>query len=286
MTRSAEARRPLAVITGACGGMGLACARVFARHHRLVLTDVSAERLASLAAQLTADGAVVAAQAAGDISGAEAIAAIAQAVEAHGPLGALVHTAGLSPALAPWDRIVEVNLSGTVRLLDALEPRLAPGAAAVLIASIAGHKFTSKPEIDALLADAGAPGLAERARPHLEALAGGADAQLLAATAYGFSKYGVIRLCEQRAGAWGARGARIVSISPGMISTPMGRKEVDENELASSMLKATPAGGWGAPLDIASAAEFLASDLAGFVSGCDLRVDGGLIGALNASASA
>jgi NAD(P)-dependent dehydrogenase (short-subunit alcohol dehydrogenase family) len=272
---------PVAVITGACGGMGAACARVFARSRRLILTDVHPERLASLADEIERDGGSVLAKVAGDISKPATIRGVVAAVAEAGELTTLVHTAGVSPTLADWRTIVEVNLGGTVRLLDAVEPLLAPRAAAVLIASIAGHMFPPTPDVAAVLDTAAEPGLADRLEPHLPNGPRG-----LSGPAYGASKAGVMRVVEQRARAWSERGARIVSISPGLIATPMGLKEAREDEAVSSLLVKTPAGRWGTALDIASVAEFLASDRAAFVTGCDLRVDGGLIAALHHGANA
>jgi NAD(P)-dependent dehydrogenase (short-subunit alcohol dehydrogenase family) len=217
---------------------------------------------------------------AGDLAEPATALEIARATSAGGGLDVLVHTAGLSPSLAGWEAIVEVNLVATVRLLDALEPQLQRGAAAVLIASMAGHIFDSTAEIDAVLDTVAEPGLAARLEPHLRRMTNAGGPGDLAASAYGATKRAVLRLCEQRAVTWGKRGARIVSVSPGLIATPMGRKEAAENEAAAALLRATPADRWGTPLDIAAAVEFLASDQAGFISGCDLRVDGGLTGGL------
>jgi NAD(P)-dependent dehydrogenase (short-subunit alcohol dehydrogenase family) len=277
MAKLATAGLPLAVITGACGGMGIACARVMGRHHRLILADVSAERLEALSRDLTIEGAVVAAVTPGDISQPSVIASIAQAVEAHGPLRSLIHTAGLSPSLADWKPIVEVNAVASVRLLDALEPGLEPGAAAVMIASMAGHRAPPVPAIDALFDNPLDPGLLAAMEPYLRELPGANGSHGLGTVAYSQSKRAVLRLCRSRAAAWGARGARITTISPGMISTPMGRKEVSENPNAGGLLESTPAGRWGTSQDIANVAEFLVSDLASFVSGSDVLVDGGLV---------
>jgi NAD(P)-dependent dehydrogenase (short-subunit alcohol dehydrogenase family) len=281
---SSNAALPLAVISGACGGMGVACARVMGRHHRLVLTDMSAERLETLAQDLTTQGVLVDAVAAGDIAQPSTVAAVAGEIEAHGPLGALIHTAGLSPTLATWGPIVEVNLVATVRLLDAIEPGLRPGAAAVLIASMGGHYAAADLAIDALFDDPLDERLLARLEPLLRTQPGANGSHGLGTVAYAQSKRALLRLCQRRAAAWGARGARIVTISPGMISTPMARKEVAENPSARGIVERTPAGRWGSALDIANVAEFLASDLASFVSGSDVRVDGGLMATVGEAA--
>jgi NAD(P)-dependent dehydrogenase (short-subunit alcohol dehydrogenase family) len=178
-----------------------------------------------------------------------------------------------------WDAILRTNLLGTEFLLDAIEPLLNPGTCAVLIASIAGHRAPAEPEIDAILAAPRAADLLQRMQPHLQRLAG-SDARDLGGLAYALSKRAVIRLVEARAAAWAAKGARIVSISPGTIWTPMGRKSAQDNTRSARVVAATPIGRWGKATDIASAAAFLASEDASFITGCDLRIDGGVTPAL------
>jgi NAD(P)-dependent dehydrogenase (short-subunit alcohol dehydrogenase family) len=107
---------------------------------------------------------------------------------------------------------------------------------------------------------------------------------------YRLAKRGVIRLCERTAVAWGAVGARVVSLSPGLIDTEMGRLELEHNPIKTWLAEITPVGGGrpgsetvlpGRITDIANTVVFLCSDRASFVSGCDVRVDGGLIAAMN-----
>ena len=100
---------------------------------------------------------------------------------------------------------------------------------------------------------------------------------------YSMSKRGVIRQAERKAAAWGKRGARIVSVSPGLILTSMGRKELAETHGAAQMNDAAPAGRSGTAMEIALAVQFLASDNAAFITGCDLRVDGGSVGAMRSA---
>ena len=84
-----------------------------------------------------------------------------------------------------------------------------------------------------------------------------------------------MRLCEGRAVDWARRGNRIVTISPGLILTPMGAKEISSSESVRALNDAIPLGRTGSALDIANAVEFLVSDRASFITGTDLRVDGG-----------
>jgi NAD(P)-dependent dehydrogenase (short-subunit alcohol dehydrogenase family) len=267
-----RAPRGRAVVTGAAGGMGRACARLLGATMELVLTDAS-PALEGFAAELETDGYEVAAAIVGDQTDDGLVRALAQASRG---FAALVHTAGLPPA-APWRRIIEVNLCGTVKLLDALEPDLAPGAAAVLIASTGGYMAPDSPAFDALLRDPLAPGFMERLEVEMAAAIPSGEAVALGTLAYCLSKRHVIRLCETRAAAWGACGARIVSISPGMTYTPMGRAEAAVDETTMALVTSTPIGRWGSPMEIAHAAAFLLSPQAAFITGADLRVDGGAL---------
>jgi NAD(P)-dependent dehydrogenase (short-subunit alcohol dehydrogenase family) len=269
-------KRPIAIITGAAGGMGQACARLFGRRYDLMLNDVNAPRLEAFAGTLRDEGYTVAGSTAADLSAAGPAEALASAAREAGPLGALIHTAGLSPALADWQSILRANLVGTERLLTSLEEALEPGFVAVLIASMAGHMAPAHTELDEILARPLDQSLLERAEPILQTMVRPGELYGLAQPAYGQSKRAVIRICERRGPEWGRRGARIVSISPGLIWTPMGRTEADKNQAAAALIEATPVGRWGTAADIANAAEFLVSDLAGFITGCDLRVDGGV----------
>jgi NAD(P)-dependent dehydrogenase (short-subunit alcohol dehydrogenase family) len=267
--RSAPRRR--AIITGAAGGMGRACARALGATMDLVLTDIS-PALEAFAAELRTEGYTVSAAIVGDQAQAHVMDAIVG--EARRGFGALVHTAGLGP-MSGWRAAVEVNHIGTVQLLDAVEPALTPGAVAVLIASTGGHMAPESPAIDALLRDPLAPGFLSGFEAELEKAVPGGGKLAWGTLGYCLSKRGVIRLCEQRAAAWGARGARIVSVSPGMTYTPMGRAEAGTDSASEALVTSVPIGRWGTPMEIAMAVGFLISDAAGFITGADLRIDGG-----------
>jgi NAD(P)-dependent dehydrogenase (short-subunit alcohol dehydrogenase family) len=268
--------RPLALITGAGGGMGAACARVLGRRYRLLLNARRPEQLAALASQLRDDGVQVMAEVTGDLAAPQTIESIGRSLDQYGPLNALVHAAGVSPSLGSWQTIVNVNIGATLNLLDAAEPRLAPGAAAVLISSVAAHMFPSTAEIDTMLDKVVAEDVASQLEAAIRACATSTDPHPLSESAYYISKYAVTRLAERRAQRWGELHARLVSVSPGMVATSMGHLEARETPDAAGLAERAPVGRWGTPLDIAEAVEFLLSGAASFISGCDLRVDGGL----------
>jgi NAD(P)-dependent dehydrogenase (short-subunit alcohol dehydrogenase family) len=276
--------KSIAVVTGAYGGIGRACARQLGRVSRLVLTDVDAKRLDIFADALEEEGYTVAARVPGDLSKKAVASALIDAASAAGPIGTVAHTAGLSPVLAGWEAILSANVVATELLLQGLERDLGYGLTAVLIASMAGHMATHDPALDEVIANPLAGDFLQKARALLVAQVGGDDEGGLASLAYAQSKRAVIRACEARATAWGAYGARIVSISPGTIWTPMGRAEAENSPAAARVVEATPMGRWGRALDISAAVEFLSSDAAGFITGCDLRVDGGVTPALRGGA--
>jgi len=97
--------------------------------------------------------------------------------------------------------------------------------------------------------------------------------------AYQLTKAALNRLCVRRAGQWGRRGLRIVSLSPGLIATPMGAREF-QNPQKLELFRQTPLGREGTMVEICDAVEFLLSDRASFISGTDLLVDGGIAAAV------
>ncbi|HXX89343.1 MAG TPA: SDR family oxidoreductase [Acidimicrobiales bacterium] len=263
------------VITGAGGAMGLACVAAFAGRGHLVLSDVGEDRLGQ---------AVAAAEAAGvattglvcDVTDTGAVSGLFAAAQAAGSLRSLVHTVGLSPTMAEGRRVLEVDLVGAARVLDAATGLVGPGTAGVFVSSMAGHAVLW-PELNPVLDEPLAPDFLTRIEASVPALDG--------ATGYVLAKRGVIRLCERWAGVWGRRGGRLVSVSPGLIDTAMGRLELERFPDMAAMGAATPVHRPGTgtlpglPTDIASLAAFLCSDAASFISGCDILVDGGLVGA-------
>ncbi len=262
---SIDSENSVAVITGGSSGMGLACAYRLGRRHRLLIADISAARLERAAAALRDAGCFLA-TAVVDVTNRAQVTELAATARSMGRLGALVHAAGLSPSMAEGRRILDVNLRGTALVERAFLPLAEAGTAAVLVASTAGHNEPYASRNDATLKT-------PLAKDFFTIL--GADIKNPEA-AYSVSKRGVILYCEAVAREWGAAGARINSVSPGMVDTAMGQLEFAHQPLMKTMLEMTPLKRWGQAEDIAAAIEFLLSKEASFITGTDLRIDGGI----------
>jgi NAD(P)-dependent dehydrogenase (short-subunit alcohol dehydrogenase family) len=263
------------VITGGAGGMGLACARALADRGRLLLVDLDEDQLEAARAALAADGATIETLRC-DVTSPAETAAVSERVQTVGRFRCLVHTAGVSPEMADGPTVLEVDLAGSVRITDVLFPLVEPGSSAILIGSIAGYSEV-EPAVEKLLDDPLAEGFFAAVEQTL-------GRQLDSATAYVLAKRGVMRLAERLAAPWGAKGGRTIALSPGLIDTPMGRLELQRQPIVPVMVEVTPVKRPGQalpgrPRDIAAAVAFLESDAAAFISGCDIRVDGGLVGA-------
>ncbi len=264
------------VITGA-GGMGVAIARRIGTGRHVVLADVSTARADEVAALLRGEGHFVTTVAT-DVSDRAQVDALADAAAALGPIRAIAHTAGLSPVQAPPAPIVAVDVMGTAYVLDAFERHVIPGTTCVCIASMAGTMTTLEPDVLRALALTPTADLA--ALPILD------PSTMDPGSAYGIAKRANHVRVQAASIAWGRKGGRVVSISPGIISTPMGQQELggESGDMMRMMLDLSATKRLGTPEDIAMTVEFLISPQASFITGTDILVDGGVIAALNYNA--
>jgi NAD(P)-dependent dehydrogenase (short-subunit alcohol dehydrogenase family) len=265
--------KPVLVIIGS-GGMGAAIARRLGFGRTPVLADFDETRLESFTASMRGDGYDAVAHKV-NVSDRASVAALADAAAALGPVTGVAHTAGVSPQQAPVAAILAVDLLGTAIVLEEFERVIAEGGAGVVISSMGGHMGTYPPELEQTLW--GTPTDRLLSLPFLSP-----EALTNAGAAYSIAKRANQLRVRAAAPLWGEKGARINSISPGIISTPMGQLELagEGGNGMRAMLDASAAKRLGTPEDIASASEFLLDPRSSFITGTDLLVDGGVIAAL------
>jgi NAD(P)-dependent dehydrogenase (short-subunit alcohol dehydrogenase family) len=273
---SERADLPIALIIGG-GGMGMATARRLGQSYRLVLASLSASKNKERQRALAEDG-IDATCFDCDVTDPAAVAALADFVASRGPLRALAHVAANSPSMAGWREILILNLVGAAHIERAMLPLVGQGTAAVFVSSLAPHLASEQsPDVLGILEDPLAPDFIER----LEATVADPDPGL----AYTLSKLALNRMCVRRAVPWGRRGGRIVSMSPGLIATPMGALEFSSGnrEAKIGLLHKSAIRREGTMVETSDAIEFLLSDKASFITGTDLLVDGGALAAIRGS---
>lgn len=262
----------VAVIIGV-GGMGEAIARRMGAGKQLLLADFNDQLLNATADKLRGDGFIVQSTKV-DVSKQDSMKALAATAAGLGQITDAVHTAGLSPTQAPAAAIYAVDLAGVAFFLEEFASVMAPGGAGVVIASMAGTLSAASLPAELLKPLTELPAAQLLDFPALQ------SEQLQSpGAAYSISKR-ANQLRVQRASlAWGQHGARVNSISPGVISTPMGQQELagESGSGMRSMVKNSATGRVGTPADIANAAAFLLGSDASFISGTDLLVDGGTV---------
>ena len=259
------------------GGMGQAIARRLGNGRAVLLGDVDEQSLARTADVLRAEGHDVTQQAV-DVTDVGSVRALAKQADALGRVTHVAHTAGLSPAQASTEAVLRVDLLGVALVLEEFESVVASGGAGLVVASMAGHLATGiTPELAHALATTPAAELLA-----LPALA--PDVIGDPGTAYSLAKRANVLRVQTAASVWGQRGARLNSVSPGVICTPMGQQELagENGDHMRALVAISASGRVGTPDDIACAAAFLLGPDAAFITGTDLLVDGGAVAAIRA----
>ena len=258
------------IVTGGAGGMGLATAKIMGADHRVVIADVDQARLDAAVAELLARGVQARANAC-DITDRAAVDALIAEGNKDGDLRAVVHTAGVSPLMGSAERIMRINALGTVNVTRSALEVATEGFALVNVASIAGHLlpgfFTPTRIFKLALTDP------ERFAVRIVAKAGRGTSARASGSSYSLSKNFVIWYSAKMAAAFGARGARVLSVSPGSFDTAMGNLEKKSG--SAKMIEFAALKRFGTPEEMGDLLAFCAGPRAGYLTGIDILCDGG-----------
>jgi NAD(P)-dependent dehydrogenase (short-subunit alcohol dehydrogenase family) len=258
------------VVIGA-GGIGLAIARRQGAGKAVLLADFNEATLQSAADELTGLGHRVTTQTV-DVSSRESVHSLAEAAHALGSVTQLVQAAGLSPAMAPPEAILRVDLYGTALVFEEFGRVIALGGSAIVISSMAAYR---QPALDPAQEQA----LATTATDELLQLPFLAPERIPnSVRAYEFSKRANHLRMQGIAVEWKEKRARANSISPGVIMTPLAQTELNSarGPAFHQLLDSSPAGRAGTVDEVASLAAFVLGPEAGFITGSDFLMDGGV----------
>lgn len=262
-------KKDVMILAGA-GQIGMAIARRMGYGKKIIVGDKKAEN-ARMAAETMNGAGFDALPVEMDLSSRPSVLSMIAEAQKHGEIIMLVNAAGVSPSQASVEDILKVDLYGTAVLLEEVGNVIAPGGVGVTISSQSGHRMKQlTPEEDEQLACTPAEELLSLAILQPEYIRDTLHAYQLAK-----------RCNEKRVMAesvkWGRRGARINSISPGIIVTPLALDELNgpRGDFYRNMFAKCPAGRPGTADEVANVAELLMSDRGAFITGADFLIDGG-----------
>jgi NAD(P)-dependent dehydrogenase (short-subunit alcohol dehydrogenase family) len=258
------------VVIGA-GLIGQAIARRVSAGKHILLADLRKEN-ADAAEEVLSNSGFEVSTTTVDVSSLESVQTLVKTATEIGTITGVIHAAGVSPSQASPATILQVDLYGTAIVLEAFGNVIADGGAGVVIASQSGHRLPAlTPEQDKALATTPAEELL--ALPMLQP-----DQIIDSLHAYQVSKRGNSLRVMAEAVRWAKRGARVNTISPGIIITPLARDELTgpRGEGYRRMIELSPAGRAGIPDEVGAVGAFLMGPDGAFITGSDFLMDGGV----------
>lgn len=240
---------PNVVVVIGVGSIGLAIARRVAQGRRLLIASHTPTNLSTVASSLVADGHDVSTHDV-DIKSYTSVQNLAETASALGNLTAVILTSGISSVTKSTQDVYAVDLIGTANIIDAFLPHVGRGSSVVCLASMSAHAATLSPTLSKHLATAPRESLLDNAE--LQAYSGGPGT-------YSVAKQGNILRVQAAAKAYGLKGARINTVSPGLIASKMGTTtmESEYGEVMKKGLEASPISRMGTGEEIANVVEFL-----------------------------
>jgi len=261
------------VVIGA-GSIGQAIARRVSAGKQVLLADLKKEN-ADAAAKVLSDAGFEVRTSVVDVSSRESVHALVETATALGNVTGVIHAAGVSPSQASPGTILRVDLYGTALVLEEFGNVIAEGGAAVVIASQSGHRLPGlTSEQNSALATTPTDDLL--ALPMLQP-----DQIKDSLHAYQLSKRCNSLRVMAEAVRWGKRGARVNTISPGIIFTPLARDELNgpRGEGYRRMIEISAAKRGGTPDEVGNVGALLMGSDGGFITGSDFLMDGGVTAA-------
>ena len=261
------------VVIGA-GSIGQAIARRIGAGKHILLADIRQEN-ADAAARTLSDAGFDVTTATVDVSSRASVHSFVEAATAIGGVSGVIHAAGVSPSQASPGTILKVDLYGTALVLDEFGNVIARGGAGVVIASQSGHRLPPlSVEQNTVLATTPVEELLDLPMLHPDQVKDSLHA-------YQLSKRGNSLRVMAEAVRWGKRGARINTISPGIIITPLANDELKGPRGAGyrRMMEASAAGRAGTPDEVGTVGALLMGPDGAFITGSDFLMDGGVTAA-------
>ena len=261
------------VVIGA-GSIGQAIARRVSAGKHVLLADLRQEN-SDAAAKVLSEAGFEVSTAIVDVSSRESVLSLIKTATAIGGITGLIHAAGVSPSQASPSTILKVDLYGTALILEEFGKVIESGGSGVVIASQSGHRLPAlTPEQDKALATTPVEQLLSLTMVQPDQVKDSLHA-------YQLSKRGNSLRVMAEAVKWGKRGARINTISPGIIITPLAKDELNgpRGDGYRRMIDASAVGRAGTPDEVGSVGALLMGSDGAFITGSDFLMDGGVTAA-------
>lgn len=256
------------------GAIGQAIARRVSAGKKVLLADLHRAN-AEAVAQVMGDAGFDVYPTTVDVTSRESVAALVEQARALGDITGVIHSAGVSPSNAPPAVIFKVDLYGTAVVLEAFGNVIARNGSGLVVSSQAGHRLGAlTPEQSSALATTPADELLDLAMLQ-------PDRVTDSLRAYQIAKRGSSLRVQAEAVRWARRGARVNAVSPGIIVTPLSRKELSgpNSQGYKRMIEVCAAGRAGTPDEVGAVGALLMGPEGAFISGSDFLMDGGVTAA-------
>ncbi len=265
---------PNVIVVIGAGSIGQAIARRVSAGKKVVLADLRQEN-ADIAAKTMSDAGFSVNTLKVDVSSRASVQALVKTATSLGDISGVIHAAGVSPSQASPETILKVDLYGTALILEEFGNVIASGGSGVVISSMSGHRLPPLSiEQNKLLATTPVEELLALPMLQLNQVKDSLHA-------YQLSKRGNSLRVIAEVVRWGKRGARVNTISPGIIITPLANDELNGPRGAGykRMIEVSAAGRAGTPDEVGNVAALLMGSEGTFITGSDFLMDGGVTAA-------